>query len=282
VLFAIKTTDETEEAAARMRAQSRLDDEIALWSAHINAATARWIELVLAFRDEGGVAGDDFARWLAFRCGISTCEAREYVRVGEELPLTRGAFARGEITFSKLRALTRVATPASEEALIELVLALTTSHLERALRAFRRISREKAGDSHELEYVDYYWGEDGSLFLRARLPAEDGTLLVRALDAARERVRERQRDGDAPKERTSGVDGPPITLEPPRSTQVEALVDLAHSALAGLADSAEQARLLVHVDATALADDRAGRSEFAMAPSSLARPLAAWAVMQRR
>jgi hypothetical protein len=110
----MKTTAETKEAAACMHEQARLADEIAVWAAHINAATARWLELVLAFRDEGGAAGDDFPRWLAFRCGISTRDAREYVRVGEELrelPLIGGAFARGEITFAKLRALTRVATP---------------------------------------------------------------------------------------------------------------------------------------------------------------------------
>jgi hypothetical protein len=151
--------------------------------------------------------------------------------------------------------------------LLELALALTASQLERALRAFQRISCEEAGDSHELEYVDYYWGEDGSLFLRARLPAEDGTLLVRALDAARERVRERRRDGDTAKEQTYGLDQPPIASEPPRSIQVEALVEVAQSALASLhVDASEPARLVVHVDAAALAHDGAGCSELADGP----------------
>src|SRR5439155_17088357 len=71
--------------------------------------------------------------------------------------------------------------------------------LERALRVFRRLRTEQARESHELEYLDYYWDEDGCLVLRARLAAEDGALLVRALDAARERVRARR-----PAERRAG------------------------------------------------------------------------------
>ena len=81
-------------------AQERLEDELAALAAHVNAATARWLELVLEFRQEGGAAGDDLACWLAFRCGITGREAREYLRVAEalgELPLIRGAFARGEL-----------------------------------------------------------------------------------------------------------------------------------------------------------------------------------------
>jgi hypothetical protein len=192
-----------------MVAQDRLEDELAALAAHLNAATARWLELVVAFRQEDGAAGDDLARWLAFRCGISGREAREYVRVAEalqELPQTRDAFARGELTFTKVRALTKIATPASERRLIELAFALTASQLERARRAFRRMRSEESRDSHELEYVDYHWGEDGSLYLRARLPAEDGTLLVRALDAARERVRERQKEGLSAEQAATSLD----------------------------------------------------------------------------
>jgi hypothetical protein len=61
---------------------------------------------------------------------------------------------------------------------------LTASQLQRALRAFQRLSADDAARSHEVEFVSYRFEEDGSLYLRARLPAEDGTLLVKALDAA--------------------------------------------------------------------------------------------------
>src|SRR5262249_43092049 len=128
---------------------------------------------------------------------------------------------------------------------------------ERTLRAFRRVSLEEAGASHELEYVDYRWAEDGSLVLRARLAAEDGTVVVQALDAARERVWERRRS-----ERRS-PDAPP-SFEPPRSAQVEALVALAQTAQPALVDDHGQtgrARLVVHVDAAALTSDGGGRCE---------------------
>lgn len=163
-VLAMEQTDWTAAERASWLAQERLENELAELQAHVNAATARWLQLALAFREEGGAAGDDFARWLAFRCGLGAREAREYVRVGEalqELPAIRAAFARGELTFTKVRALTRVATAASEEGLLELAGALTASQLERALRAFRRLRDEEARETHELEFVDYHWGEDG-------------------------------------------------------------------------------------------------------------------------
>ena len=134
-----------------------MEDEIATLAAHLNAATARWLELVSAFDEAGGAAIDGIERWLAFRCGLSTREAHEFVRVAgalHELPAIRGAFARGQLSFSKVRALTRVATPPSEEGLLELACALSASQLERALRAYRRVTAEEARQSHELEYVD--------------------------------------------------------------------------------------------------------------------------------
>src|SRR4051794_30009799 len=179
---------------AREAATDRRVDELASLSAHLSAATARWLGLVWEMREQGD--SSDLQAFVAWRCGITGREAREFLRVAEalqELPVTRAAFGRGELTFSKVRALTRVATASSEEGLLELAGALTASQLERALRAFRRVAAEDARQAHALEYVDYYLDEDGSLILRARLAAEDGTLLIKALEAARERVLERRR-----------------------------------------------------------------------------------------
>lgn len=258
----MKTTE-----ADPIQAQAELEDELAKLSAHINAATARWVELARKFREAGGAAGDDLARWLTFRCGISGHEAREVVRVAEALeeqPAIRAAFARGELTFTKVRALTRVATAASEEGLLELAGALTASQLERALRAFRRIAAEEARETHELEYVDYHFADDGSLYLRARLPAEEGTLVVKALEAARERVRERRREAEGARFASPSPSAP---WEPPRSTQVEALVDLAQAALSATGEVASgRARVVVHVDAAALTGERAGRCELEHGP----------------
>lgn len=121
------------EQTAAMTATT-IEDELATLTAHLNAATARFVELAWALCDAGELV-DETARFLAFRCGITVREARAYLRVGEalrELPAIRAAFARGELTFTKVRALRRVATPASEEALLELAGALTAAQLERA------------------------------------------------------------------------------------------------------------------------------------------------------
>ena len=199
--------------AAREAATDRRVDELASLSAHLSAATARWLEVVWEMREQGD--SDDLQAFVAWRCGITGREAREFLRVAEalqELPATRAAFGRGELTFTKVRALTRVATASSEESLLELAGVLTASQLERALRAFRRVAAEDAREAHELEYVDYYLDDDGTLFLRARLAAEDGTLLIKALEAARERVLERRRE-----ERAAAANDPQAGAEVTRA-----------------------------------------------------------------
>jgi hypothetical protein len=266
------TTIETLDArrVAWWQEQMQREDELAGLSAHMSAATARWLELVWEYFED--VDSDDPAGFLAYRCGVTRREASECLRVAEalrELPAMRAAFARGELTFTKVRALTRVATTSSEDGLIELAGALTASQLERALRVFRRITADDAREAHRLEFVAYHFEEDGSLYLRARLAAEDGTLLVKALDAARESIVERQReeraaavaDGDA----SAGSATP--AFDPPRPLGVEALLELAGASLPSSdGDRDERARLVVHVDAAALTSDGRGRCELEDGP----------------
>ena len=211
-----------------------------------------------------------------WRCGITGREAREFLRVAEalqELPAIRAAFAQGELTLSKVRALTRVATGSSEESLLELAGALTAWQLERELRAFRRVAAEDAREAHELEYVDYYLDDEGTLFLRARLAAEDGTLLIKALEAARERVLERRREeraaaADQPQAQ-AGAEAARSSVEPPRPARVEALLDLAEASLDAAdepRDGRARAQVVVHVDAAALSADGRGRCELEDGP----------------
>src|SRR5215468_3350243 len=101
----------------------RLGDEIALLSAHLDAATARLLTLIREFDARGGW-GNGFqscAHWLSWRIGLDLGAARERVRVARALgalPLLRQALARGELSYAKVRALTRVATPETEERLV--------------------------------------------------------------------------------------------------------------------------------------------------------------------
>jgi len=188
-------------------------DELATLASHLAAATARFVEMVWRQHERHGA---EAAGFVAYRCGITGQEAVEYVRVAEALqglPVLRAAFGRGEITYAKVRALTRVATASSEEALLELAGALTATRLQRALRAYRRVAAAEARRSHELEHVSWWFAEDGSLILSARLAAEDGTLVVRALEAARERVVERRRQERAE------ARAPPATAPWRRSTR---------------------------------------------------------------
>jgi hypothetical protein len=221
-----------------------LEDEIATIASHIYAGTCRWLDLVAELDRRGGFAGCTVAEWLAWRCALSPRAAREHVRVARrlvELPLIHEAFACGELSYAKVRALTRVAEAENEDELLELARHLTASQLERTVRAYRRVTAREADDLHSLAYVGYTWEEDGSLVLRARLAPEDGALFVRALEASRDRLRERE----GSEERGSAG--------PRRPTSAEAFVALAETALAGGAaecSGGDRYQVVVHVDAS--------------------------------
>jgi Domain of unknown function (DUF222)/HNH endonuclease len=220
-----------------------LEDQIATLAAHIYAGTCRWLELVAELDRRGGFAGSTVAEWLAWRCALTPRSAREHVRVARclgELPLIHAAFARGELSYAKVRALTRVADERSEEELLELARHMTASQLERAVRAYRNVTAQEANDLQALAHVGYTWAEDGSLILRAQLAPEDGAFVLRALEAARDRLQER----DWSDERGSA--------EPRRPSSAETLVEMADMALsAGSSERSggERYQVVVHVEA---------------------------------
>jgi hypothetical protein len=101
----------------------RLGDEIAELSAHLEAATARLLDLIREFDARGGWSNGfrSCAHWLSWRIGLNLGAAREKVRVARALatlPLLAQALARGELSYAKVRALTRVATPETEKRLL--------------------------------------------------------------------------------------------------------------------------------------------------------------------
>src|SRR5436190_22353909 len=165
-----------------------LEDELASLAAHIYAGTCRWLELLAELDRRGALAGCTTAEWLAWRCGLMPRTAREHVRVARrltELPLIRAAFAVGEISYAKVRALTRIAQPESEEELLELGLQLTAAQLDRAVRAYQRVTTEDAAALQAAAYVGWCWAEDGALEVGCRLAPEEGALFLQALDAGR-------------------------------------------------------------------------------------------------
>jgi uncharacterized protein DUF222 len=95
-----------------------LQDELAALASHLSAGMCRWLELVaeLDRRADSADVGPT-AEWLAWRCAIDPRTAREHVRVARrlpELPQVQAAFARGELSYTKVRALTRVAEESFE------------------------------------------------------------------------------------------------------------------------------------------------------------------------
>src|SRR5438132_14379278 len=173
----------------------RLGDEIAELSAHVDAATARLLELIREFDARAGwnTGFRSCAEWLSWRVGLDRGAARERVRVARALgtlPRLAQALARGELSYAKVRALTRVATPETEERLLAVGRAGTADHVERIVRGWRRMDRtaEAAEDArrHRNRSLEMYHGDDGMLVIRGRLAPEGGALLVHALTAARE------------------------------------------------------------------------------------------------
>jgi hypothetical protein len=128
------------EAQQKQRAFEALEAKITeLWG-HLNAATHRFLMLIAEFDREKAFERHGLintAQWLNWQCGIGPVAAREKVRVAralEQLPEIADAFGKGEISYSKVRAMTRVATPANESVLVHVARHGTAAHVEKLVR----------------------------------------------------------------------------------------------------------------------------------------------------
>src|SRR5437867_5500071 len=184
---------DTSAALEPTAALDRLGDEIAELSAHLDAATAQLLELIREFDARGGwnTGFLSCAGWLTGRVGLDPGAARERVRVARALgtlPRLAQALARGELSYAKVRALTRVATPETEERLLAVGKAGTAAHVERIVRGWRRVDRiaeaREAARRYASRGLHVYQDEDGMMVVRGRLDPEAGALLVQALTAA--------------------------------------------------------------------------------------------------
>jgi hypothetical protein len=278
----------TEPSDAAELPLERLEHEITELAAHINAGSCRWLELIAEFdRREGwGSWGcRSCAEWVAWQCAVTSRAAREHVRVArrlEELPRIHKEFAEGRLSYSKVRALTRVAEPDSEEDLLELATHATAAQLERVVRGLRRVSAAEADERNAERYLVTWWEDDGSLSVWGQLPAEDAAVFLKALDASHDRLRESaavQGSGSAePHEAAGGGSAePPLH---PRQTHADALVVMATSSISASNPGVPHARLAstrrlasdayqvtVHVDAATLSRDARGQVRIADGPA---------------
>jgi 5-methylcytosine-specific restriction endonuclease McrA len=264
----------------------RLGDEIAELSAHLDAATARLLALIREFDARGGwnTGFRSCAAWLSWRVGLDLGAARERVRVARALgalPLLAQALARGELSYAKVRALTRVATPETEARLLAVGRAGTAAHVERIVRGWRCVDRRAEARETALRHASralhVHQDEDGMVVLRGRLEPEVGALLMQALAAARETLYQR---GRVPAGEVGHGD---VSAETPTMAQrqADALALIAETALhQGLDPGApgERYQVVVHVDAPVLAEpDQPGQSvleEGARVSSETSRRLA--------
>ena len=242
-----------------------IEREITELSAHINAATYRLLVLIAEFDRREGWTGWGIlscAHWLNWKCGIGLNAAREKVRVARalpSLPLISAAFAGGVVSYSKVRAMTRVATPENEDYLLMIARHGTAAHVAKLVRATRSVQRTEEAERAEHQDVErsvhWYHDDDGSLVIQARLRAEQGALVLEALEATRERL-----------DTETGMKPGAITavtlqetalepLEPFAARRADALVDIAEQALAGASvhgTGGDRHQVVVHVDAAAL------------------------------
>ncbi|WP_205686727.1 HNH endonuclease signature motif containing protein [Chromatocurvus halotolerans] len=221
----------------------QLGQAIALLSAQINSANHRLLQMIAEFDRCGGWraggAMRSCAHWLAARCGISLGAAREKVRVARQLtvlPEISEAFSGGGISYSKVRAITRVATPENEGFMVNLAEQNSAGHLERLVGRYEPVpepglaglldlaseeiepaaqapeAQSGPGSSDDARCSDappaldaeaarelarelwWFQDEDGMWIIHARLPPEQGQLVMKALQAVARPLEEARQD----------------------------------------------------------------------------------------
>jgi hypothetical protein len=175
-----------------------LGEQIAALAMQLHAATYELLVLLREFDQRTGWHGvfASCAHWLHWRTGIDLGAAREKVRVAHalaSLPLISATMQRGAISYAKVRALTRVATPANESALLAVARAGTAAHVEPLVRAWRRVddatATAEAESRHLHRQLSTWTDDDGMVVIRGRLTPELGAVVQRALEAAADRLR---------------------------------------------------------------------------------------------
>lgn len=207
---------------------------------HAFLVLLREFDLRRGWRAYGNV---DCADWLNWKCGISRVTAQEKVRVARALwllPKIDDAFARGDLSYSKVRAVTRVATEGNESALLSYAMNATATQVEAYCRRLRNGDRDEsitdAKKLHESRSLIRHFREDGAGTLSVELPRGDLELVLAALEAVASTL----------------PDDPTRSLF---AKGADALVQMARDVLAGRhedARSSDNYQVLLHVDAAAL------------------------------
>lgn len=252
----------TDLAPLAARSIDELDAAICRLSRQLNAEAYRLLTLVRELDDRMGWAKWSFpncAEWLAWRCGLSLSAAREKVRTAHalrELPAISAAFGDGRLSYSKVRALTRVAQAHNEDVLLAYALEVTAAQVEERCRQIRNVTPESKDDAQRAwqRRSLSVWRDRAGTTLRVtvEVPLADGELIVRALDRA--------------VEAGAAASGPEFGGDGWHAQQADALVAIARAYLGARCGSAastspaDHYQVVVHVDEAALRGG-AGRSD---------------------
>jgi hypothetical protein len=184
-----------------------LEDQITELAAHVDVAIFRLLELVREYDECEGWGGKGLiscAHWLNWKCGIDLGTAREKVRVAhalKQLPQISEEFRHGRVSYSKVRAMTRVATPKNEDYLLMIARHGTAVHVERLVRNYRKVKRTEAlakeNTRHAQRELSWFIDDDGYWVIRGRLTSEQGALVQKVLEQAMEEDFREQRDAPA-------------------------------------------------------------------------------------
>ena len=232
----------------------RLEAQICELAGHLTAATCRFLVLLADFDARRGWASwemNSCAAWLSWKCQMSAGTAREHVRVARalrDLPVIRGEFAAARLSYAKVRALTRIATPGTERGLAEIAGPMTGNQLERFARAHRQVSHADDAAAKIRRRLAWRFEDDGSLAGTFRLPPLAGAVLLKALRAAVGDLEHPHPEEDGGVSAETPAAGPPAVQT--SSSLADGLLVIAEAFLAGKVDGADDPevyQVIVHV-----------------------------------
>jgi len=259
-----------------METVQELGNEIASLSARLDAATHRLLECIrrfdeaLGWHEQGALS---CAHWLAWRLGWDPATAREKVRVARalgRLPAINESLRTARLSYAKVRALTRVATPENEAKLLEMALVATGAQLERLCRGYRGVLDGEMPPAPEERSVRQRLLPGGMVKLELVLEPDEADLILRAIERAREvharRAEPLETEASAAPSAPAGpgqqeaVDPAGVSAEACWPSRADGAVKLAESFLAGNPVSGtggERFQVMVHLDQEVLGPDGA-------------------------
>ena len=237
-----------------------LSNQITELCGYINVATYQLLVMIAEFDRKKYWALEGFqscAHWLNVHCGFGLGSARERIRIAHalcRLPKIAKHFSTGELSYSKVRAVTRVANETNEEHLLNFALYGTAHQVDRIVSQYRRLGRFQDEDEVCRQYVEravsYYYDEVGSLVMKVKMPAAEGEMLVKALEKMMEADRAECPDVPAGTSEDTDDTETPIPENRTAARRADALAHIAQTYLNGdgkTGSAADRYQVVVHV-----------------------------------